>query len=109
MEGTLSKSPVFGRDSGGLTGPEWEEVRKKNAIGSIRRWEEVAGKLRSSREECRAAELEVFWALWSFPAKSIILDGKRYRGISRAKGLSVSVTPAPEKKRKRGSSGSVDG
>jgi hypothetical protein len=105
----LSQAPVLGLSSGGLTAEGWQKVYTNNAIGAIRRWEEVAAKLNPSRDECRTAELEVYWALWSFPAKSFVLDGKRYKGISRVKGLSVSVTPAPEKKRKRGSTGSVDG
>jgi hypothetical protein len=102
----LSKPPVFGLSSGGLTLEEWEKVWTKNAIATIRRWEEVTGNLGSSPEACRTAEQEVFWALRPLPGKSIILDGKRYKAISRAKGLSVTVTPAPEKKRRKGSSGS---
>ena len=104
-----TRKPVFGLRSGGMTDEQREYHTRRNATWAIRRWEEVAAKSSPSRDECRTAELEVYWALWSFPAKSFVLDGKRYKGISRVKGLSVSVTPAPEKKPKRESSGSVDG
>ena len=33
--------PVFGLESGGMTSQELEEVSRKNAIATIRRWEEV--------------------------------------------------------------------
>ena len=103
------QDPVFGLHTGWRTAEQRENLATKDAIWAIRRWEEVAAKPSPSRDECRTAEQEVFLALWSLPAKSIVLNGKRYKGSSRAKGLSVSVTQAPEKKRKRGSSGSVDG
>jgi hypothetical protein len=103
-EDWITREPVFGLESGGHTREELESLSRRNAIGAIRRWEEVAAKPLAGSEQCRAAELEVYWALWSFPGKSIILDGKRYKGISRVKGLSVSVTPAPEKKRRKGPS-----
>ena len=104
-----SEKIVFGLHTGFRTSEQRENIQRRHAIWAIRRWEEVTAKLSPSRDECRAAELDLFWALWVLPAKSIVLDGKRYKGISRAKGLSVSVTPAPEKKRKRGTSGSLDG
>ncbi len=97
----LTRKPVFGLQSGGMTGEQLEYLMRRNATWAIRRWEEVTVKPSSSPEDCRTAELEVYWALWSFPAKSFVLDGKRYKGISREKGLSVSVTPSPEKQRKR--------
>ncbi len=106
---THVQNPVFGCHTGLRTSDEREKSIRKNAIWLIRRWEEVTANPNASREECRTAEMEAFWALWTLPAKSIVLDGKRYKGNSRAKGLSVSVTPAPEKKQQRGSSGSVDG
>ena len=99
------KDPVFGLHTGFRTSEEREKSIRKNAIWMIRRWEELTANPNSSREECRSAEQDVYMAMWSLPGKSIVLDGKRYKGNSRAKGLSVSVTPAPEKKRKRGSSG----
>ena len=100
---------VFGCHPGWRTPEELDKTTRKNAIWMIRRWEELTANPNSSREECQRAEVDVYMAMWTLPGKSIVFDGKRYKGISRAKGLSVSVTPAPEKKRKRGSSGSVDG
>jgi hypothetical protein len=100
---------VFGCHPGWRTPEELDKTTRKNAIWMIRRWAELTANPNSSRDECRTAERDVFWALWTLPTKSIVLDGKRYKGNSRAKGLSVSVTPVPEKKWKRGSSGSVDG
>ena len=87
------QDPVFGRHTGWRTGEQRENLARKNAIWAIRRWEEVTAKLSPSRDECRAAEWDVFWALWTLPAKSIVLDGKRYKGSSRAKGLLVRNGP----------------
>lgn len=109
VDSLLSQPPVFGKQTGGRTIQELEEQLTKNAVAMIRRWEEVTSWIGSSPEACRAAELDVYQALWPRSGKSIILDGKRYKAVSRAKGLSVQVTPAPEKKRKRGSSGSNNG
>ncbi len=100
---------VMGLSNGGMTADEWAKLFRAQATEAIRSWEEIAAKPSVNPGECRAAELKVFWALWSFRGKSMIVDGKRYKGISRAKGLSVSVTPVPEKKRKKGSTGSADG
>jgi len=94
-----SREPVFGRETGWSTAEEQSKLNKTHAIEAIRRWEDLVAK-GASPEECRTAEKAVFWAIWSDPKKPFDLDGKRYKGISRAKGLSVSVTPAPERKRK---------
>ncbi len=99
---------VFGCHTGLRTLDELDKTTRKNAIWMIRRWDELTANPKSSREECRRAEGDVSMAMWSLPGKSVVFDGKRYKGISRAKGLSVSVTPGTEKKRKRGSSGMVE-
>jgi hypothetical protein len=94
-------APVFGMSPGLMTEGELHESMRRNATWWIRRWEELRAKGGAGHPFCRAVELEVYWALWSFPAKSFVLDGKRYKGISRVNGLTVRVTPAPQKKGKR--------
>lgn len=97
-EEMLSKPPVFGRQGGFLSGDEWDKLHRRHATWAIRRWEGVSAEADSSPADRRAAEEEVYWAIWSFPAKAFILDGKRYKCFSRPNAIGVSVTPAPEKK-----------
>jgi len=103
MTGEVPKF-VYGLDCGGMTPDEWAKLFRARAIEAIRRWEELIAK-GASTEECRIAEKAVFSAIWSFPKKPFDLDGKRYKGISRATGVAVSVTPTPEKKPRRSKAG----
>jgi len=99
MTGEVPKF-VYGLHSGGMSQDEWDKLFRAEAIEAIRRWEELIAK-GASREVCRTAEMAVYDAIWSFPHKRFDLDGKRYKAISRAAGISVSVTPVPQKKPKR--------
>ena len=82
---------VFGLASGAFTGEEQDTSDGEISIWAIRRWEEVRAKLNPSRDECRTAELELYWALWWFPPRPFVLDGKRYIGIFSDEGLSVAL------------------
>jgi len=82
------------------TADEWADRWRAQAVEAIRLWEGLIAK-GASPEECRIAETAVFWAIWSYPKKPFDLDGKRYKGISRATGATVSVAQTPERRRAR--------
>jgi hypothetical protein len=88
---------VLGQSRGRLTGPELEQVIILQATDAIRRWEEVCASTSSTPEERKAAMLAAYWKLFPRRGKSIVLNGKRYKGISRRTGLEIRVTPVSPK------------
>jgi len=96
--GSSDWPPVLGLSSGGMTSDEREKVNRANAIKTIEHWETLSSTAWSTAAERRAAEMAVYDAIWPYQSKGFVFNAKRYKAVSRAKGLSVRVTPVEEKK-----------
>jgi hypothetical protein len=93
----MADQPEGGDWTPGRTAEEWAKLRREDATKAIRRWEELLAR-KADPKECRAAEVAVFWAIWSYPKRPFDLDGKRYKTVSNSSGVSVSVTQTPPKR-----------
>jgi hypothetical protein len=86
-----------GHHAGFMTIEEWNKLFRTNAIKAIRRWEEVIANPLSNPDECRETKNAAFGALKCMgTSRSITLDGKRYRAISKGREIRVAPPRRPK-------------
>jgi hypothetical protein len=91
---------TMGRSSGAFGPQDHDRVTRIQGTKTIQRWEEVEANPSSTPEERHEAKWAVRWALFPIRDRWFVLNGKRYKTISRPSGLEIRIMPARPKKKK---------
>ena len=81
------------------TSEEWEELHNAKAVSAIQKWEALGGMQLTHEAEYKAAQKELYWALWPLRSSAVVYEGKRYKAHKRSGQLRVTVAP-PKKPRR---------